>query len=237
MRIILSIFAVVVALTVTLWAQATNITTSGTLPANCTVGNVYVKTGGSDGMYVCLATDTWSQLSAATTIPFVYNFVVGTCQNTTPSLGLSLPTSNPAVVACVTGTNTQLAVAQFADSANLSMQGHFSLPSDFTGALDLDGSWRTSATSGDVVWQIATICVADAETIDPAFNAASTVTETAKGTTLQLNNFSISSVTATGCAASEELFFKFFRDAGHGSDTLAATAELVALRWTVRRTV
>lgn len=41
-------------------AQATNISTSATLPTNCTVGNVYVKTGGSAGFYVCLATDTWT---------------------------------------------------------------------------------------------------------------------------------------------------------------------------------
>ena len=237
MRLTLSIFAVVVALTVTLWAQATNITTSGTLPASCTVGNVYVKTGASAGFYLCLSANTWTSVLSTPTIPFVYNFVIGTCQNTTPNLGLSTPTSNPAIVACVTGSNTQLAVAQFADAANLSMQGHFSLPSDFTGAIDVNGAWRTSATSGDVVWQVATICVADAETVDPAFNSSSTVTETAKGTTLQLNNFSISSVTITGCAASEELFFKFYRDSGHGSDTLAATAELVALRFTVRRTI
>lgn len=44
--------------------QATNIATSGTLPANCSVGNVYVKTGASAGFYVCLATDTWTQLTA-----------------------------------------------------------------------------------------------------------------------------------------------------------------------------
>ncbi len=48
---------------VVLSAQATNITTSGTLPANCTVGNVYVKTGASAGFYVCLATNTWTLLS------------------------------------------------------------------------------------------------------------------------------------------------------------------------------
>ncbi len=46
-------------------AQATNISTSGTLPTNCTVGNVYVKTGASAGFYVCLATDTWTNVSGS----------------------------------------------------------------------------------------------------------------------------------------------------------------------------
>jgi hypothetical protein len=47
---------------VTLVAQATNISSSGTLPTHCTVGNVYIKTGASAGLYRCSATDTWTQL-------------------------------------------------------------------------------------------------------------------------------------------------------------------------------
>lgn len=170
------------------------------------------------------------------TVPFKISFIAAECQNATALLGLSTPTSNPAVAACVTGSNTQLGVLQFADGAStLSAQGHFPLPSDWSGNIDVNGKWRTSATSGAVVWQVSTICVADAETVDPSFNTASTVTETAKGTTLQLNDFSISSVTITGCAAGEELFFKFFRDPSNGSDTLSATAELLGLTFTVRR--
>jgi hypothetical protein len=169
------------------------------------------------------------------TIPFVLTYVVGICQDDVATLGLSTPTSNAATAACVTGTNTQLAVAEFADSATSAVQGHLSLPSDWTGALDVRGKWRTPATSGSVVWQVATICVADAETTDPAFNTASTTTEAAKGTTLQLNDFALTGVTATGCAAGEELYWRFFRDASHGSDDLAATAQLVSLTWTLRR--
>ena len=71
--------------------------------------------------------------------------------------------------------------------------------------------------------------------MDPAWNAAQTVTDAAKGTTLQLNDAVIANVTTTGCAASEELFWKFFRDPTHGSDDLGATAELVSLTWTISR--
>lgn len=41
-------------------SQATKIATSGTLPTSCTVGNVYVKTGTSPGVYACLAANTWT---------------------------------------------------------------------------------------------------------------------------------------------------------------------------------
>jgi len=158
------------------------------------------------------------------------------CQNATATLMWDTPTTNPAVAACITGTNTQKGVADFADGANsLSMQRTLALPSDFTGAVDVKFKWLTTATTGDVVWQIATICVADAETDDPAFNTASTVTDTAKGTANQTNDASITGITMTGCAAGEAWHIKVLRDPAHASDTLAATARLLGVELTVRR--
>jgi hypothetical protein len=158
------------------------------------------------------------------------------CQNATATLMWDTPPSNPAVAACITGTNTQKGVADFADGANsLSMQRTLALPSDFTGAVDVKFKWLTTATTGDVVWQIATICVADAETDDPAFNTASTVTDTAKGTANQTNDASVTGITMTGCAAGEAWHIKVLRDPAHASDTLAATARLLGVELTVRR--
>lgn len=172
--------------------------------------------------------------NVVTTVSKVWLEAAG-CQNTTASLLWDTPTTNPAVAACVTGTNTQKGVADFADAANLSMQRTLLLPSDFTGAIDAKFKWFTTATTGDVVWQLATICVADGETDDPAFNTASTVTDTAKGTANQTNDASIASVTITGCAAGELLHLKLSRDSAHASDTLAATARLIGLELTLRR--
>jgi len=157
------------------------------------------------------------------------------CQNATASLLWDTPTSSPAVAACITGTNTQKGVADFADAANLSMQLTLLLPTDFNGNVDAKFKWLTTATTGDVVWQLATICVADAETDDPAFNTASTVTDTAKGTTNQTNDASITNLTMTGCAAGELLHIKLFRDSAHASDTLAATARLIGLELMMKR--
>jgi hypothetical protein len=161
------------------------------------------------------------------------------CNNATAaSHGWSFPTSNPGVPACVTGSNTQFGVMDFADGApTLSAQFTLRLPSDFTGAVGAAFKWFTTATSGDVVWQLATICVADAETSDPAFNTASTVTDTAKGTTNQQNDASIATVTITGCAAGEVMYLRVFRDPANGADTLAATARLVGLELTYRRAI
>jgi len=161
-------------------------------------------------------------------------FPAAGCNNATAGSVWDLPTSNPAVAACVTGTNTQKGVLDFADSSSLSAQMTHKLPSTWTGTVDANIKWFTAATSGDVVWQLATICVADAETDDPAFNTASTVTDTAKGTTNQTNDAAITTVTVTGCAAGELMHLKILRDAAHASDTLAATARLIGVELVIR---
>ena len=171
------------------------------------------------------------------TLPVKLWIPAAICNNATPaSNDWSFPTSNPGVPACHTGaSHTQLGTMDFADASNLSAQAHLKLPSDWTSTVDAKFVWFTSATSGDVVWQLATICRADAEVAEAAFNTASTVTDTAKGTTLQLNDASITTVTVTGCAAGELLLLKVQRDSGHASDTLAATARLIGLELTYRR--
>lgn len=171
------------------------------------------------------------------TLPFTVWIPAARCDNATAtSPQWSFPTSNPGVPACQTGSNTQFGTMDFADGAStLSAQTHVMLPSDWTGTIGVKLKWFTSATANSVVWQVASICVADAETSDPAFNTASTVTDTAKGTTLQQNDASISSLTVTGCAAGELMYLKVLRDPSHASDTLAATARLVGVEITYRR--
>lgn len=46
-------------------AQATRITAGGTLPATCSVGSIYLKTGTGAGFYICYVTNTWELASAA----------------------------------------------------------------------------------------------------------------------------------------------------------------------------
>lgn len=157
------------------------------------------------------------------------------CQNATAVSAWSTPTTSPAVFACNTGTNTQKGTADFADSADLSMQTALLLPADWAGTIDVRMRWFTSATSGNVVWQVSSISAADGETSDPAFNTASTVTDAAKGVTLQDNDASITGLTITGVAAGEMLYLKVRRDSAHASDTLAATASLRGIELTLRR--
>ncbi len=165
-------------------------------------------------------------------------FPAAGCNNATAGSIWDLPTSNPAVAACVTGTNTQKGVLDFADGANtLSAQITYKLPSTWTGTVDANIKWFSATTTGSVVWQLATICVADAETDDPAFNTASTVTDAAKGTTNQTNDAAITTVTVTGCAAGELMHIKILRDPTNGSDDHAATARLIGVELVIREAI
>jgi len=128
-------------------------------------------------------------------------------------------------------------VVAFANTTELSIQKQLRLPTDWTSTVDANIVWYTSATAGDVVWSLQTACVAATETGDPSFNTASSVTDTAQGTTLQYNTATITTVTVTGCAAGENLYLKVYRDPGVAGDTLAATANLVGLTLTIRHSI
>jgi hypothetical protein len=171
------------------------------------------------------------------TVPRRYWYPAAGANGATAGPIWDIPAASGAVAAVIAGTNTIKGVLDFADSANLSAQLTHKLPSTWTGTVDANIKWLTTATTGDVVWQLSTICVADAETDDPAFNTASTITDTAKGTTNQTNDAAITTVTVTGCAAGELLHLKIQRDSAHASDTLAATARLIGVEIVIREAI
>lgn len=172
------------------------------------------------------------------TQPFKIWFPAAGCSNTTAASFWDLPTATPAVAACVTGTNIQKGVLQFADtSGGFSAQNTYLLPADWTGNIDARIIWRTSATSGNAKFSLSFICtdVAATATDDPAFNTASTVTTAAPGTTLQIQTSSITSATITGCTAGSLLHMSLFRDGNDAADTIAASLDVIGVELTIRR--
>lgn len=164
-----------------------------------------------------------------------FQYLAAKCFGGTAAIGTGYPSSGAPVAACVTGSNTSYGVLQFSDSSTQSIQDHFSLPAGWNGQLEAELRWRTTATSGNVVWQIQTSCSAAGESGDPSWNAASTVTQAAQGTANRLAFAALASVTVTGCAAGEELWWRVLRDPAHASDTIGATAELLSVRFSLRR--
>lgn len=162
------------------------------------------------------------------------------CAGTTGTLMWDTLASNAPTATCSAGsteTTMMRGTADFPDSDGAySLQQPILLPDDWTGAIDVKFLYRTTATTGNTIWQAATACRADAEVDDVAFNTASvTSADAAKGTTLQLNTASIAGVTATGCAAGELLHLKVIRDRTHASDTITGVVSLVGVEVTLRR--
>lgn len=185
-----------------------------------------------------------------------YTFAAATCQQGAASTGFALPSSNAPAPTCVTGSNagdvTQansawnfgtLSFAKNTTAATAqSVQGSFVLPPywDSSANIPVDVRWRTSATSGDVVWQIQGQCVADGEIPGSFSSPAAFAADTAKGAAWQFNDVTTKNLTTSdvlaGCAAGKTFLFRLFRDGTNTSDTLAAAGELISVRFQVTRT-
>jgi len=142
-----------------------------------------------------------------------------------------------ATITHVGGANAYYGVLDYLDSVAGYAQRTFWLPADWTGAVDIDISWYSTATTGNVVWQIQTGCAADNEADDPAWNTAQTIVDATKGVASRRNVASLTSITMTGCSADELLHLRVLRDPAHASDTLGATAEFEGLRFKYRRAI
>lgn len=192
------------------------------------------------GTSVCLEDGTNCQV-ASTTGTTLVPLRPATCQNTIPLIHWDLETANSPAPACATGSSTQKAYADFDQTTDECMQVTLPLPDDWTGDIDMYYAWLTTATSGSVAWCTQLICVANTETDDPSFPAQASgncVSDTAHGTTNQMNFVTDTAITATGCAAGEELHVRLCRDpneTGGQTDTVAADARLADVMMKFRR--
>jgi putative transposon-encoded protein len=99
----------------------------------------------------------------------------------------------------------------------------FLVPKNYVGTPKGYVVWRSTATSGAVVWDVDTKAIADAESLDPSTDDdAQTVTTTTPGTARLRKD---STVTFSGTyAADDEVLVSVYRDGAQAADTLAAEA-------------
>lgn len=105
------------------------------------------------------------------------------------------------------------------------------IPANFDGTttVKVNITWRTTATSGNVVLLAKYRSIADAESNDPStFQESLTATVAAPGTARLLKVSSIT-MTAANLAAADTMLWAIGRDKSSGSDTLAADIEIVAV--------
>lgn len=160
-------------------------------------------------------------------------FQAAACNNSTASPAWDLPVSNAPTATCNTGTNVQEGVLQFADTQNA--QFHFSLPEDWTGAIDFKIFFFDASTSGTVIFNVATACtpVNGSATDDTAFNTADALgTVTLGATTNAQWVASKTGINVTGCSAGNSISIKISRAA----DTAVSMAQVTKAQVTIRGT-
>src|SRR5262249_52655686 len=145
------------------------------------------------------------------------------------------PTANAPTPNCLMGTNTQQGTMDFDDAAARSMQTSFNLPPGWTGNVDVEIDWLVSAGGGanTAKFTVATACSAAGASVDPAFNAANTITSGVVGANNTMN-VTQAAITMTGCAAGNLLHVKLGRD---NTDTSTATIRVVNVAFTIRRAI
>jgi hypothetical protein len=94
-----------------------------------------------------------------------------------------------------------------------------------------------TASTASVVWGLAGVCVADDETLDVAFGTPVALVDANKSTAYDNNITSeTSAITIAGTPTAGELVnWQLYRDATHGSDTLAVDALLIGVMITYTR--
>lgn len=170
--------------------------------------------------------------------PQYVNIRAGVVQAGVASSGLSLPSANAPAPSGIVGTQTIVGALAFDKDTEETAQDQIQLPVDFTGNIDLEIVWRApTLTTGDVVWGIQTSFGGDDDSLDPSWNTEDTTTDSASASGGAIVRTTISNVNKTGAAANDIMFFKIARKAADAGDTLNEDAQLIALRWTIRRTM
>lgn len=193
---------------------------------SCTEGQIPKFTSGA---WQCAADGGGGASASYVTMP------AANCQMGAAGTGFALPATLYPTPGCAAGANTLVGYLEWPDAdGDYWAQATIPLIGTIT-SIDLAGKWRTSAISGDVVIQFQTACYANGESIDPIWNTAQTITDTAAATTLLANDFVLTGLSLTGCSTGETMLLRVMRNRTHASDTLAATMQLLSLTLTINR--
>lgn len=193
------------------------------------LGNIKFEVSGNSGA-VTKATIDCSLTDVLCTVTRTREFEFVGCQAGTASHIWNTPSSNAPAAACDTvNTNTIKGYASFDDTTDETIYANMYLPAGYvSGSLGVTFVWKAAATTGAVGLCMQAVRVPDGTTSDqalPAQSSSNCVSDTAKGTTLQENQASIAGVTCTSCAALDQIYIGFSRDANGGAVTDSMTGD------------
>jgi hypothetical protein len=98
------------------------------------------------------------------------------------------------------------------------------------GTVTAEFHWTAASGSGDVIWGIQGLARSNDDALDTAYGTAVTVTDTLLAANDEHLTSDTSAITIGGTPAKDDdLFFRVYRDADAGGDTLNADARLLGV--------
>jgi hypothetical protein len=138
------------------------------------------------------------------------------------------PYWQPSAILDANDLHDGIQVLAFPDgSTKIFASTRFRFPSDYGSSGQWVIRWKTTATTGNVVWDVDYNALAVGESADPSsYTQSQTVTSGADATARDIVEATITP-TDSNFAAGDTVFVSVGRDLADGSDTMAATAELI----------
>jgi len=132
-----------------------------------------------------------------------------------------------------TALRPDMKVLDFAAAADDFAQFSIGFPKSWNeGVIKFQVFWTPSTTNtGNCIWGLQGVSVADGATIDVAFGTAVTVTDAGIGTVEDQQVSPLSGeVTLTNAAVDTQTYFQIFRDANAGGDTFTGVSRLLGIK-------
>ena len=132
-----------------------------------------------------------------------------------------------------TALRPDMKVLDFAAAADDFAQFAIAFPKSWNeGVIKFQVFWTPSTTdTGNCIWGLQGVSVADGATIDVAFGTAVTVTDAGIGTVEDQQVSPLSGeVTLTNAAVDTQSYFQIFRDANAGGDTFTGVSRLLGIK-------
>lgn len=167
--------------------------------------------------------------NVAVTRKIVVTVPLAGCPNGTATSALNQPGNGATVPTptCLDAGNVEAPYLSFAGGAVNAGSITFKVPPQFASLTSVDFSIEhasaAASPTGNIEWDISTVCRAPGETIDGAFNAVQTITDAAVAQNTY-NTATQTSLTITGCAPGERMTTLISRDGANDTNNDAAMA-------------
>jgi hypothetical protein len=150
-----------------------------------------------------------------------------------PAAGMYAAITSPAAPGQIETSTNKINAKVFDFDASTEEYAWFTIPAPSywdLGTVTAEFHWTAASGTGDVIWGIAGLARSNDDALDTALGTAITVTDTLIAANDEHLTSDTSAITIGGTPAKDDmLFFRVYRDADAGGDTLNADARLLGV--------